>query len=447
MLFAHFRRNFNSLIDSDSVLWCCAWNSNGKILATAGSDRNIRLYSIDNNNDERSHPTASALATLQTGHQKSVRSLSFAPRRAQLAAASFDGTVSIWTSSSKSQWTCSATVEGHENEVKAGCWASYIDQVAGEEQRFLATCGRDKTVWVWAVEESLHDPQDEDYECLAVMQEHDQDIKCLTWHPHVPLFLTGSYDESIRAWGPTGPSLDDWVPLGELTRSVGGTVWSLAFDSAGKQLAAALSSGQLILFALPEEWASFRDWNRREFRLFDRIELEKKKSSSGCGDCCKDSESAECCKNSDKSEATGCCKEPEASDVDNSNKASLHDVDDDSGCCGGGGDAMSSSQSAVVGCCSSKPKQVQSPAIPAVELFSLSWCPDGRFLVIATGARSLLIFDSVEGGVVDCITDAHAEGINCVSWNPQRRDIFASCAEDGTLKLWKFDGRSALNAA
>jgi hypothetical protein len=25
---------------------------------------------------------------------------------------------------------------------------------------------------------------DSDFECIAVMMEHEQDVKCIAWHPH-----------------------------------------------------------------------------------------------------------------------------------------------------------------------------------------------------------------------------------------------------------------------
>jgi cytosolic iron-sulfur protein assembly protein CIAO1 len=74
-----------------------------------------------------------------------------------IATASFDGTVVIWESqnSSNSRWELIASLEGHENEVKSVCWS--------QNGKWIATCGRDKSVWIW---ENIGQGE---FECVRVL--------------------------------------------------------------------------------------------------------------------------------------------------------------------------------------------------------------------------------------------------------------------------------------
>jgi len=98
---------------------------------------------------------------------------------------------------------------------------------------------------------------DSDFECLAVLMEHSQDVKCVSWHPHeevsmpslndfpdasddldrvnlVQILASASYDDTIKIY--IDDPDDDWYCCATLTGH-SSTVWSLAWSPCGKYIA------------------------------------------------------------------------------------------------------------------------------------------------------------------------------------------------------------------
>lgn len=195
----------------------------GDLLASCSGDRTVRLWAQDT-----SSMAFQCVAVLEDMHSRTIRSCSWSPDGRSLATASFDRTVAIWkrrggsANVAECQWENVAILEGHENEVKRVAW--------NPNGCLLATCGRDKTLWIW---ESI--PGNE-YEVVDVKHGHSQDVKTVAWHPAGELLVSASYDDSLKVWR---ESEDEWMCAQTLEGPALGhtsTVWDVAFDAKGDHM-------------------------------------------------------------------------------------------------------------------------------------------------------------------------------------------------------------------
>ncbi|PSN68850.1 cytosolic iron-sulfur protein assembly protein 1 [Corynespora cassiicola Philippines] len=215
---------------SNSRTWQSAPHPISPIVATACSDRTVRVYSLT---------SFTLLHTITGGHKRSVRSVSWKPgTRGQsvLATGSFDASAGIWRrdesagqeadftrrrgddedeEEDEEDYQFSCILDGHESEIKSLAWSP--------SGQYLATCSRDKSVWVW------EEIEDDNFETVAVLQEHDGDVKCVAWHPEEDLLASASYDDTVRLYK---EDADDWVQVAMIDGHKQ-TVWWVEFEGSG----------------------------------------------------------------------------------------------------------------------------------------------------------------------------------------------------------------------
>lgn len=225
------------------------------LLATCHS-KAVTIYSLS---------TLSSHSSLTGGHSRSVRTGAWkpalSPHKLCLVTASFDSTAALWRwdadhipdleslqsqslemevsiangadgdhdSTKSDDWEFTLVLEGHESEVKSVAFSP-----AGQ---FLATCSRDKSVWIW--EDVGAEEGEDEWETVAVLNEHDGDVKCVAWCPDVPgrtargkygadVLASSSYDNNVRIWREDGDG--EWVSVAVLEGHQG-TVWGVQWEA------------------------------------------------------------------------------------------------------------------------------------------------------------------------------------------------------------------------
>ncbi|ETS79116.1 hypothetical protein PFICI_08969 [Pestalotiopsis fici W106-1] len=203
-------------------------------------------------------------STLTGGHTRSVRSVAWkpnlGPQKLCLVSGSFDSTAGLWrwegpsdgganletevtaaTSTNRlgagsdddddegeKDWEFTLVLEGHDSEVK-----SVVFSPSGQ---YLATCSRDKSVWIW--EDVGVTEADDEWETVAVLNEHEGDVKAVAWCPDTPnrndrgryssdVLASASYDDTVRIWREDGDG--EWVCVAVLEGHAG-TVWGVQWE-------------------------------------------------------------------------------------------------------------------------------------------------------------------------------------------------------------------------
>ncbi|KAK3997100.1 WD40-repeat-containing domain protein [Cladorrhinum sp. PSN332] len=216
-------------------------------------DKSVTIFSLS---------TLTKHSSLSGGHSRSIRSVAWQPtpqqpNKLRLVTGSFDATAGLWSFDQSStlekqitfggggggnegeeekeegeEWEFNLVLEGHENEIKSVAFSP--------TGQFLATCSRDKTVWIW------EEVEEDEWETVAVLSEHEGDVKCVGWMPEyahlakkekkgrrnenygADCLASASYDDTVRIWREDGDG--EWVCVCVLDEGFGGTVWGLEWE-------------------------------------------------------------------------------------------------------------------------------------------------------------------------------------------------------------------------
>jgi WD40 repeat protein len=199
-----------------------AFQPNGRLLASAGADGTVKLWSTD---------AWSEVRTLR-GPGDPVRTLAFSPDGRRLASGGDDKTIRLWNAATGEE---EATLTGRPGAVRCVAFSPDGKRLAVAAAAAAKTYTHDSgEVAVWDLETR---------QIALTTQGHVGDVLAVTYSPDGKRLVSAGWDLRVRFWEPTTGKEILGLYEGHLD-----SINTLVFSPDGGRLATASSDGTVILY-------------------------------------------------------------------------------------------------------------------------------------------------------------------------------------------------------
>ncbi|NEO98812.1 MAG: hypothetical protein F6K58_09070 [Symploca sp. SIO2E9] len=208
-------QEYNRLEDHKSTVYRVSFSPNGKTIASASSDRTVKLWSND----------GKLLKTLE-GHADGVIGVSFSPDGKMIASASLDETVKLWSIRGKELNTKEfKTLEEHTGNV--------LSVIFSPDGQTIASASEDKTIKLWSRNGNLK----------ATFKGHTDSVRDLSFSPDGQTLASASFDGTVKLWSIDGRVITTFP-------AHNANVLSVSFSPDGQTLASASFDGTIKLWGI-----------------------------------------------------------------------------------------------------------------------------------------------------------------------------------------------------
>ncbi|QLE56342.1 hypothetical protein [Nostoc sp. TCL26-01] len=388
----------NRLEGHSDIVWGVVYSPDGKLLASASTDRTIKLWT----------PDGKLLQTL-SGHTSAVTSVSFSPDGQSLASTSLDKTVQIWH---KNPITGTFAPETLTTPIVQKDWVYNVS--FSPDGELLATGSKDKTISIWRRDGSL----------VTTLKGHKGAVNWVSFSPNGRFIASASEDRTIKIWQRNG-SLVKTLSAHQLG------VTMLTFSPDGKLLASAGRDKIIQIWQwddyqqdIPEIYAykTLRQHTSTVWSLSFSADNTKLASASDDNTINLWTQTGNLIKTfKGHSDAVVSV----AFSPDNQTLAS------------GSYDK------------SIKLWSLAAPTLPVLQghedrVLSVAWSPDGQMLASGSRDRTVKLWrrewhNGKLAAHLDKTLVGHKDMVHSVTIDP-RGEILASASEDQTVKIWRLDG-------
>lgn len=318
------------------------------------------------------------------GHEERVWNLAWSPSGSLLASCSGDKTIRIWGKEGEN-WICKVVLdEGHTRTVRSVFWSPC--------GKLIAAASFDGTVSIWSRSSG-------EFECVATLEGHENEVKSASWNAGGTLLATCSRDKSVWIWEVDEDDYECASVLNKHTQDVKKVAWH-----PHKEILASCSYDDTINLYREDDddWCCYYTLRGHQSTVWSIAFDTTGDQIVSCSD--------------DKTLKIWKCFPVESSEGDGK-----------------------SSKDPVWKCVSTL------SGYHTRTIYDVDWSHDTDLIASCGGDDSIKIFKEDSENIIDshqnfsliaAVSNAHAQDVNCVKWNPKDSNLLASCSDDSTIKLW-----------